>query len=107
MDLNARVRVEGVQKGSGSGGERVMVGGMQKSNGTLNLIKINLNQKGNGLINYIKNVGWEYCELNCDYQVGTTTAVLYLSSVAHSHTRTSLTLLQTQISFTSSSLYSY
>lgn len=38
-------------------------------------------QKGNPLIDHIRNVAWEYSDILADYQVGATTGVLYLRLV--------------------------
>ncbi|MBZ6398003.1 MAG: hypothetical protein LBF18_23620 [Pantoea sp.] len=36
-------------------------------------------QKGNPVIGHIRQVPWEYGDIKCDYQVGATAGVLYLS----------------------------
>ncbi|KAK9893873.1 DNA repair protein rad10 [Cystobasidium minutum MCA 4210] len=48
-----------------------------------NTIGVNACQKGNPLIDYIRNVAWEYSDILADYQVGATTGVLYLSLRYH------------------------
>ncbi|KAL7004037.1 ssDNA endonuclease and repair protein rad10 [Cystobasidiomycetes sp. EMM_F5] len=50
---------------------------------TTNSILVNPCQKGNPIINYIRNVAWEYDDILVDYSVGATTGVLYLSLRYH------------------------
>lgn len=38
-------------------------------------------QKGNPIIDHIRTVPWEYGDIKCDYQVGATAGVLFLSCV--------------------------
>jgi len=53
-----------------------------KAAGT-NAIIVNKVQKGNAVLDHIRNVPWEFGETICDYQVGQTSAVLYLSLKYH------------------------
>ncbi|TNY22213.1 restriction endonuclease type II-like protein [Rhodotorula diobovata] len=50
---------------------------------TLNSILVNTRQKGNPVIDNIRTVPWEYGDIKCDYQVGATTGVLFLSIRYH------------------------
>lgn len=50
--------------------------------GATSKIIVNANQKGNPLLNFIRNVGWEFKDSSSilvDYQVGLTTGILFLS----------------------------
>lgn len=49
----------------------------------LNSILISTTQKGNPVLNHIKNVATEWAEIVPDYQVGATTCVLFLSIRYH------------------------
>ncbi|GAA6056437.1 hypothetical protein JCM3770_007468 [Rhodotorula araucariae] len=49
----------------------------------LNSILVNTRQKGNPIIDHIRTVPWEYGDIKCDYQVGATTGVLFLSIRYH------------------------
>ncbi|KAG5353786.1 DNA excision repair protein ERCC-1 [Termitomyces sp. J132] len=51
--------------------------------GTGNNILINPLQRGNTVLDNIKNVGKEFCDIVADYQVGRTTGVLFLSLKYH------------------------
>ncbi|KAI5475662.1 DNA excision repair protein ERCC-1 [Pseudohyphozyma bogoriensis] len=73
--------------GPSAGSARVQVqgagpGGVVRRQ-TLNAILINVCQKGNPVISSIRNVPWEYGDIVPDYQVGTTSGVLYLSLRYH------------------------
>jgi DNA excision repair protein ERCC-1 len=46
-------------------------------------IIVNKNQEGNPILNFITNVPWQFGEVFCDYQVGRTTGVLFLSMRYH------------------------
>ncbi|KAJ3299871.1 ssDNA endonuclease and repair protein rad10 [Borealophlyctis nickersoniae] len=48
-----------------------------------NCIVVNKCQKGNGVLNHIRNVPWEYGEIIPDYQVGQTSCALFLSLKYH------------------------
>lgn len=48
-----------------------------------NTIVINPCQKGNPIINHIRNVAYEWGDILSDYQVGATTGVLFLSYALH------------------------
>ncbi|GAA6017689.1 hypothetical protein JCM11491_001169 [Sporobolomyces phaffii] len=50
---------------------------------TQNSILINTCQKGNPVIQSIRSVPWEWGDVKCDYQVGPTTGVLFLSIRYH------------------------
>lgn len=50
---------------------------------TQNSILINVCQKGNPVIQSIRSVPWEWGDVKCDYQVGPTTGVLFLSIRYH------------------------
>ena len=52
----------------------------------LRAVIVNTNQEGNPVLDYIKNVPWEYGETDADYQVGKTTGVIFLRFVAVSIT---------------------
>ncbi|GAA5987056.1 hypothetical protein JCM11641_007824 [Rhodosporidiobolus odoratus] len=49
----------------------------------LNSILVSTRQKGNPVISHIRTVPWEYGDIKCDYQVGATAGVLYLSIRYH------------------------
>ncbi|GAA5882028.1 hypothetical protein JCM8547_007640 [Rhodosporidiobolus lusitaniae] len=49
----------------------------------LNSILVSTRQKGNPVIQHIRTVPWEYGDINCDYQVGATAGLLYLSIRYH------------------------
>ncbi|GAA5917121.1 hypothetical protein JCM6882_009354 [Rhodosporidiobolus microsporus] len=49
----------------------------------LNSILVSTRQKGNPVINHIRTVPWEYGDIKCDYQVGATAGLLYLSIRYH------------------------
>lgn len=49
----------------------------------MNSILVNTRQKGNPVIGHIRQVPWEYGDIKCDYQVGATAGVLYLSIRYH------------------------
>ncbi|BGP56076.1 hypothetical protein JCM8202_005226 [Rhodotorula sphaerocarpa] len=49
----------------------------------LNSILVNTRQNGNPVIGHIRQVPWEYGDIKCDYQVGATAGVLYLSIRYH------------------------
>ncbi|KZO95652.1 DNA repair protein rad10, partial [Calocera viscosa TUFC12733] len=51
--------------------------------GTTQTIIVNPCQRGNPVLDAIKNVPWEYGQIVPDYQVGATTAVLFLSLRYH------------------------
>ncbi|KAJ8293292.1 DNA excision repair protein ERCC-1 [Rhodotorula toruloides] len=93
-----------VQAGAGGGGRVVQPGGGGAGAGqaqsgravnagaasgpavirpTLNSILVNVRQKGNPVIGHIRTVPWEYGDIKCDYQVGATAGVLYLSIRYH------------------------
>ncbi len=46
-------------------------------------IIVNKSQKGNPLLNHIKNVNWEYGSIKADYVLGATTCALFLSLKYH------------------------
>ncbi|KAI8895641.1 restriction endonuclease type II-like protein [Globomyces pollinis-pini] len=46
-------------------------------------IIVNTNQKGNPLLEHIKNIRYEFKEIKPDYQVGTSTGILFLSLKYH------------------------
>ena len=46
-------------------------------------IIVSKNQEGNPILNFITNVPWQFGEAHCDYQVGRTTGVLFLSMRYH------------------------
>ncbi|KAJ3019297.1 Excision repair cross-complementation group 1 [Thoreauomyces humboldtii] len=48
-----------------------------------NSVVVNKCQKGNGILNFIKNVPWEYGDVVPDYQVGQTSCALFLSLKYH------------------------
>ncbi|GAA5936434.1 DNA repair protein RAD10 [Sporobolomyces koalae] len=50
---------------------------------TQNSILVNVCQKGNPVIQSIRSVPWEWGDVKCDYQVGATTGVLFLSIRYH------------------------
>jgi DNA excision repair protein ERCC-1 len=50
-----------------------------------NTIVVNPCQKGNPVLNHIRNMPYEWGDIVPDYQVGATTGVLYLSSVRILH----------------------
>ncbi|GAA6024694.1 hypothetical protein JCM10207_009221, partial [Rhodosporidiobolus poonsookiae] len=50
---------------------------------TQNSILVSTRQKGNPVISHIRTVPWEYGDIKCDYQVGATAGVLYLSIRYH------------------------
>lgn len=41
-------------------------------------ITVNLNQKGNPILEHIKSQTWQYADIVPDYLVGSSSAVLYL-----------------------------
>ncbi|GAA5847438.1 hypothetical protein JCM9279_000479 [Rhodotorula babjevae] len=49
----------------------------------LNSILVATRQKGNPIIDHIRTVPWEYGDIKCDYQVGATAGVLFLSIRYH------------------------
>ncbi|BGP17304.1 hypothetical protein JCM10213_009092 [Rhodosporidiobolus nylandii] len=73
-----------VQPGGAAPGA-VSVGGPQGivRRQVLNSILVATRQKGNPVINHIRTVPWEYGDIKCDYQVGATAGVLYLSIRYH------------------------
>ncbi|GAA5968496.1 hypothetical protein JCM3765_006714 [Sporobolomyces pararoseus] len=73
-----------VQPGSNGAGP-VSVGGPGGivRRATQNSILINVCQKGNPVIQSIRSVPWEWGDVKCDYQVGPTTGVLFLSIRYH------------------------
>lgn len=46
-------------------------------------ILVSTRQKGNPILNYVKTVPWEYSDIPCDYVVGLTSCVLFLSLKYH------------------------
>ncbi|KND01765.1 DNA repair protein rad10 [Spizellomyces punctatus DAOM BR117] len=54
----------------------------QRSKGTHSIV-VNSCQRGNGVLNFIKNVPWEYGDIIPDYQVGMTSCALFLSLKYH------------------------
>ncbi|GAA5864029.1 hypothetical protein JCM1840_000674 [Sporobolomyces johnsonii] len=50
---------------------------------TQNSVLVNPCQKGNPVISNIRSVPWEWGDIKCDYQVGATTGVLFLSIRYH------------------------
>ncbi|KAI8824815.1 DNA excision repair protein ERCC-1 [Fimicolochytrium jonesii] len=48
-----------------------------------NAVVVNSCQRGNGVLNFIKNVPWEYGDIVPDYQVGQTSCALFLSLKYH------------------------
>ena len=46
-------------------------------------IVVNINQKGNSVLGYIKAVRWKYGNISADYMVGASTGVLFLSIKFH------------------------
>lgn len=56
--------------------------GSRKTIGVNSLI-VSPRQKGNPLLQYIRNVPWEYGEVNADYVTGATSCVLFLSLKYH------------------------
>lgn len=46
-------------------------------------ILVSTRQKGNPVLNYVKTVPWEYSDIPCDYVVGATSCVLFLSLKYH------------------------
>ncbi|KAH6560526.1 hypothetical protein BASA60_000266 [Batrachochytrium salamandrivorans] len=53
------------------------------SRSRLHTVLVNVNQRGNPVLDNIKNVPWEYGETDADYQVGRSTGVTYLSLKYH------------------------
>jgi DNA excision repair protein ERCC-1 len=49
----------------------------------VNSLIVSPRQKGNPLLQYIRNVPWEYGEINADYVTGATSCVLFLSLKYH------------------------
>lgn len=43
-----------------------------------NAILVRRNQKGNPLMEHLRNVAWQYGDILADYEVGRTTGVLFL-----------------------------
>ncbi|GAA6043456.1 hypothetical protein JCM8097_002868 [Rhodosporidiobolus ruineniae] len=66
-------------------GGAVSVGGLQGivRRTIQNSILVSTRQKGNPVINHIRTVPWEYGDIKCDYQVGATAGLLYLSIRYH------------------------
>ncbi|GAA5824406.1 hypothetical protein JCM11251_000408 [Rhodosporidiobolus azoricus] len=79
-----RVVQPGASGGAAAGGT-VSVGGpagiVRRT--VLNSILVSTRQKGNPVINHIRSVPWEYGDIKCDYQVGATAGLLYLSIRYH------------------------
>ncbi|CAD6892014.1 unnamed protein product [Tilletia controversa] len=48
-----------------------------------NTILVNSCQKGNPILQFIRNIGWEYGDIVADYQVGATSCILFLSLRYH------------------------
>eukprot|EP00127_Corallochytrium_limacisporum_P004759 Clim_evm113s172 gene=Clim_evmTU113s172 len=48
-----------------------------------NLIMVNVRQKGNPILKYIRNVGWNFEKIEPDFILGQTTCALYLSMKYH------------------------
>jgi DNA excision repair protein ERCC-1 len=46
-------------------------------------ILVSTRQKGNPILNHVKQVPWEYSDIPCDYVVGATTCALFLSLKYH------------------------
>ncbi|GAA5859932.1 hypothetical protein JCM5353_005651 [Sporobolomyces roseus] len=82
--------------GASAGASRVVIPGQQTSGpvsiggpggvvrrATQNSILVNVCQKGNPVIQSIRSVPWEWGDVKCDYQVGPTTGVLFLSIRYH------------------------
>ena len=46
-------------------------------------ILVSTRQKGNPILNHVKSLPWEYSDIPCDYVVGATTCVLFLSLKYH------------------------
>ncbi|GAA6002798.1 DNA repair protein RAD10 [Rhodotorula paludigena] len=69
----------------GAAGGAVSVGGpggiVRRT--TLNSVLVNTRQKGNPVIEHIRTVPWEFSDIKCDYQVGATAGVLFLSIRYH------------------------
>ncbi|TKY87026.1 hypothetical protein EX895_003703 [Sporisorium graminicola] len=51
--------------------------------GTGNTILVNNCQRGNPVLQHIRNIGWEYADVVPDYQVGVSSCVLFLSIRYH------------------------
>ncbi|EST06816.1 DNA repair protein rad10 [Kalmanozyma brasiliensis GHG001] len=51
--------------------------------GTGNTILVNNCQRGNPLLQHIRNIGWEYADIVPDYQVGLSSCILFLSIRYH------------------------
>ncbi|KAK0538071.1 ssDNA endonuclease and repair protein rad10 [Tilletia horrida] len=51
--------------------------------GSGNTILVNACQKGNPILQFIRNVGWEYGDIVPDYQVGVSNCILFLSLRYH------------------------
>ncbi|CBQ71488.1 related to dna excision repair protein ercc-1 [Sporisorium reilianum SRZ2] len=71
--------------GSGTGGvvqprPRPLIRGAA---GTGNTILVNNCQRGNPVLQHIRNIGWEYADIVPDYQVGVSACVLFLSIRYH------------------------
>jgi len=45
---------------------------------------VSTKQRGNGVLEYVRNVPWQYCEMVPDYIMGTTRCALFLSMKYHS-----------------------
>ncbi|KAJ3090289.1 ssDNA endonuclease and repair protein rad10 [Quaeritorhiza haematococci] len=77
----------GSGSGSGSGANKAAAGGARPTfsyaRRSAHGIIVNACQRGNGVLNYIKNVPWEYGEIVADYQVGATSCALFLSLKYH------------------------
>ncbi|SCV69877.1 BQ2448_1271 [Microbotryum intermedium] len=78
---NGNGRAVGVSAPASS--SSVSEGGRVVQRKSLNAILVNTCQKGNPVVNNIRNTPWEYGDIKADYQVGATTGVLYLSLRYH------------------------
>ncbi|KAJ2958485.1 hypothetical protein NQZ79_g5935 [Umbelopsis isabellina] len=57
-------------------------GGAPRRSGP-NTVLVNQSQRGNPILQHVRNVPWEYDDIKADYVVGQTTCVLYLSLRYH------------------------